>query len=207
MRQVLLGLLLAGAAHAQTGALSGRIVDSLQRPLGNATVSLPTLSLSTTSDTAGAFRLTVPSGSHRVTIRHIGYALIDTTMSFVANQAVRLEVTLKSIGYGITVQLDTVVSIDRGPMDPGMADFEANRAKGFGKFITHAELEKLQGRPLGNVVSQLQGLNVLRGYSSQAWVTSKRAPRSRCASLNTKRQDDMDRCLADEKLIYVPDRM
>ncbi|HEY6220169.1 MAG TPA: carboxypeptidase regulatory-like domain-containing protein [Gemmatimonadaceae bacterium] len=209
MRQVLLGLLLAGSAHAQTGVLSGRILDSLRNPLGNATVSLPSLNSSTISDTGGNFRLSVPSGSHRVTIRHIGFAVIDTTLNFTADQTMLLEVTLKQIGYGVAVLLDTVVSNNRGPIDLGMADFEANRLRGFGKFLTRADLEKVGGRAIGSRVSELQGVNVLHGHAGQAWVTSKRAPRSRCASINPPGrmvdQATMDRCLALEQLIYVPD--
>ena len=61
-----------------------------------------------------------------------------------------------------------------------MAAFEANRARGFGSFVTRAQLDLKQGQTLGGIMQQLAGLDVIRGNSGQNWITGKRAPMSRC---------------------------
>jgi hypothetical protein len=70
--------------------------------------------------------------------------------------------------------------------------------------MTRVDLAKLEGRPMGNVLLQLQGLGVVRGYSNQAWLMAKRAPISRCVGVNGGQQK-IDECLRIERVYYVPE--
>jgi len=75
------------------------------------------------------------------------------------------------------VTLDSIVVEATSPSsDPLMVEFAANKARGFGRFITRAELDKMEGQTLENVMSQLAGLGIVRGHSGQAWITGKHAP-------------------------------
>ena len=198
-----------GQAKA-SAIFAGSVVDSVQHPIANADVSLPGLSVHTVTGDDGTFRLTdIPAGIHRVVVRRIGYGQLDTLVVFAENQTVARRITL-----GRVVALDSVVVIETRPMDPAMAAFEANRARGFGSFVTRAELDKKEGQTLGGVMEQLNGLDVIRGNSGQNWVTGKRAPHSGCQPTSMRNgtpaearasQEATDKCLRSERLYYVPE--
>jgi hypothetical protein len=212
MTAALAAWLLPAPAIAQakgTAVFAGTVVDSVHNPIANADVSLPGLGIAKTTDDKGAFRLTdIPAGSQRVSIRRIGFGQLDTVIVFLENQTVERRVTL-----GRIVQLDSVVVVEAKPTDPLLADFEENRAKGFGRFVTRAQLDKMEGQTLGSVLQQLQGVAIIRGSGGQGWVMTKRGPSSRCptpragenmtqARANQRATDD---CLRSERVIYVPD--
>jgi hypothetical protein len=198
-------------AQGRAGAIfTGSVVDSVQHPIANADVSLPGLSLNAVTKDDGTFRFTdIPAGIHRIIVRRIGYGLLDTLIIFAEGQTVARRITL-----GRIVMLDSVLVVDAKTTDPAMAAFEANRARGFGSFLTRTELDKKEGQTLGSVMQQLSGLDVVRGSSGQAWVTGKRAPMSRCPPTSTRNvnaaaaiaaQAETDRCLRSERLYYVPE--
>src|SRR4051812_13138064 len=204
---------LPSVAPAQDKALAtfaGLVVDSAQHPIANAEVAIAGLNLKASTDDKGAFRLKdVAAGIHRVTVRHLGYAQLDTLIVFAENQVVERRVTL---GASV-VTLDSIVSVDR-PRDPIMLEFEENKARGFGRFLSGDELAKMTVRPLGFAVQQMQGLNVLRGNSGQGWVATKRAPSSHCPASVGGRQTPQDarmaqaatdECLRRERLYYLPE--
>jgi hypothetical protein len=203
---------LPAVAHAQAkgAVLAGTVVDSVKQPIANAEVSLPGLGITKTTDDKGAFRLTdIPTGNQRVSFRRIGFGQLDTVMVFVEGQTIERRVTL-----GRIVILDSVVVVDVKPStDPLLADFEENRAKGFGRFVTRPQLDKMEGQTLGSVLQQLQGVGLIRGSGGQSWVMTKRGPASRCPTPrpgNTMaqaraNQEATDNCLRSERVFYVPD--
>jgi hypothetical protein len=212
IKAALAAWLLPATAIAQakgTAVFAGTVVDSVHNPIANAEVSLPGLGITKSTDDKGAFRLTdIPAGNQRVSIRRIGFGQLDTVIVFAENQTVERRVTL-----GRIVQLDSVVVVEKPNADPFLADFEENRAKGFGRFVTRAQLDKMDGQPLPTVLQQLQGVSLLRGPAGQAWVVSKRGPSSRCPvqrpgeSMTQVRanQRAADDCLRAERVFYVPD--
>jgi hypothetical protein len=206
-------VLLPFTALAQEKALavfSGIVVDSAQRPIANAEVALEGLNAKVNSDDKGTFRIKdVPAGIHRVTVRHLGYAQLDTLIVFAENQVLERRITL---GDRI-VTLDSIVSVNR-PVDPLMVEFEENKARGFGRFMGAEELAKMSVRPLGFAVQQMQGLQVMRGNAGQGWITGSRASTTHCPPSVGGRQDPgsaaaaqaaTDECLRRERLYYVPD--
>jgi len=71
------------AQATSTATFTGSVVDSVQRPIANAEVSLPGVSLSATTAENGTFRLAgIPAGIHRVIVRRIGYGQLDTLIIF-----------------------------------------------------------------------------------------------------------------------------
>jgi len=200
-------------ASAQDKALAvfaGVVVDSAQRPIQNAEVALAGVNAKASTDDKGAFRIKdVPAGIHRVTVRHLGFAQLDTLMVFAENQVLERRITL---GDKI-VTLDSIVAVNK-PIDPLMVEFEENKARGFGRFMDAEELAKMTVRPLGFAVQQMQGLQVIRGNSGQGYILGKRGPATGCppsvGGLQTPQaaaaaQAATDACLRREGLYYVPD--
>ena len=204
-------LLLPPAATAQgkgTATFTGTVVDSVQRAIAGAEVSFPDLAIAKLTDEKGVFRLTdIPAGNQRVIVRRIGFGQLDTVMVFRDNQTIERRVTL-----GRVAMLDSVVVAGEKP-DRELADFEANRARGFGRFVTRAELDKIENQSLSSVVQGLQGLGVMRGTTGQSWVTARRSPMTRCPGGRpavspaeaAAMQRITDDCLRSERLYYVPE--
>lgn len=217
MRRTIIAILAAltpaiAAAQATSGGsaiFTGTVVDSLRNPLPNAEVALPGLSLTRMTDDRGTFRITgIPAGNHRVTVRRIAFGQLDTSITFADDHTVQLRVTL-----GNVVRLDSVVVTEKnGPRDILMEEFEESRAKGFGRFVTRAQLEQQSGVTLGSIVSSMQGVAALRGTGGQLWVASKRSPISHCKPVKLGRtpaeaveeQRITDDCLRNERMYYVP---
>src|SRR5437879_10325125 len=69
-------------AHA---TFTGVVVDSLNAPLSGAEVTLPQLSRLAITDAKGSFVLTgIPAGDQQVAVRRVGYAPLETKISFTA---------------------------------------------------------------------------------------------------------------------------
>lgn len=203
-------LVVAQATPAGTAVFSGTVVDSLRHPLPNAEVSVPGLSLSRTTDNDGNFRIAgISAGTQRVLVRRIGFGQLDTSFTFSDDHNIQVRITL-----GNVVRLDSVVVTERSrTRDVLMEGFEENRAKGFGRFVTRAQLEQQSGVTLGSIVASLQGVSGLRGTAGQLWIASKRSPPSRCPpvrlgetpKLAEQQQRITDDCLRSERLYYVPE--
>lgn len=202
----------APAVSAQTKLVrfSGTVVDSARKPLANAEVSIASLNLAKTTDDKGNFRMeTVTVGVHHVTVRRIGFAQLDTTIAFPEDQDVAMHVTMTEK----VVRLDSVVV--RASLDPLMEEFESNRKRGFGRFMTRADLAKVDGVSFPNVLRSLQGADIIRTGTNAAYITSKRGPISGCPptppAANPRgaaaAQEKTDECLRREGIYYVPDAM
>jgi hypothetical protein len=200
----------ASVASAQNklAVFSGTVVDAAKKPLENAEVSIGGMNLTKTTDDKGVFRMeTVTSGIHRVTVRKIGYAQLDTTMVFPEEQEVVWRVTMTEK----LVTLDSVFV--RAPLDPLMEEFEANRKRGFGRFMARSDLAKMDGVSLQNVLRGMQGADIIRTNSTSAYITSKRSPVTGCqiprgSTTNREalqQQEAIDECLRRERIYYVPD--
>jgi hypothetical protein len=160
---------IAAAQATGTAVFSGTVVDSLRNPLPNAEVSLPGLTLTRMTDDSGNFRITgIPAGTHRVTVRRIAFGQLDTSFTFADSQTIQRRITL-----GTVVRLDSVVVSEKpATRDVLMQAFEESRAKGFGRFVTRAQLEQQSGVTLGSIVASMQGVAALRGTGGQLWVAS-----------------------------------
>jgi hypothetical protein len=146
------------------------VTDSTERPIAAAEVSIPEIGKTATTNEKGAFRVDgIPSGTHKIVIRRIGFGPAETTLSFSANQIVERRVVL-----GRVVTLEPV-RVTETAFERKMAEFEENRRIGLGHFYTRAELAKVEGRRMSEVLAQSPGLGIIRGRGSQGWVMSRRA--------------------------------
>jgi hypothetical protein len=151
----------------RAAALTGLVVDSAQRPVADAEISLPDLPKGSRSNDRGAFRLDdIPPGAHRVTVRRLGYGPLDTTIAFRANQTVDRRIHLTRV-----VALDSVSVVASHYVIPS---FEEHRKMGFGQFLTREQLAKQAGRKMADILRELPTVNIVPGTAGRGWLTSKR---------------------------------
>jgi hypothetical protein len=201
-------LFIAATAGAQADVVvfSGTVLDSTKKPLANAEVMIGLGTLKAT-DAKGLFRMETTPGIHHVTVRKIGFAQLDTTMTFPLDQEVIWRVTMTAK----VVTLDSVVV--RAPMEPWQVEFEANRKRGFGRFMTREDLLKLGQTPLPTALRRLSGAEIMRTNNNAAYIASKRGPITGCPppapAANPRgafeAQEKTDECLRRERIYYVPD--
>ena len=95
-------------AHAQaSGTIRGRVTDAAgQRPIADVQVTVSGSTLGAVTNVSGEYRITgVPSGSHEVAARRIGYSRRAQTVTVPANDTVRADFALSMAAS----QLDAVV--------------------------------------------------------------------------------------------------
>jgi len=89
--------------------------------------------------------------------------------------------------------------------------FEDNRAIGLGQFMTRADLAKLDGLKLGDILRQMRGVQVMTGRGGYAWLASGRGIKTLGGSQSGLSREDIYRgarsaCYAqvylDQVLIY-----
>jgi hypothetical protein len=158
-------------ATERGATLGGVVRDSTKRGVEGATVALPHLAKVASTNASGIFQLAeIPSGTHDVNVRRIGFAPLDTQVALTSDQTVDLTFTLRRV-----ITLDSVVTTAvRGVM----SEFEEHRRVGLGHFLTREDLAKAEGRTTAALLSQIPGLRIVRGRAGVSWLASGRGPRS-----------------------------
>jgi hypothetical protein len=151
---------------ARTASLSGTVASDVNgQPLADVEVAMPALSKSVYTNDAGAFRISdVPLGTHQVVVRRIGFRLVTLSVAFESDANVERRVLLSR-----ALMLDTVAVT----VSSHLAEFEQNRQTGLGHFLTRADLEKDQQRELGEVLSRVSGVQMMRGRGA-AYLATRR---------------------------------
>ena len=183
------------APTGNTATFMGTVMaDSTNQPIADAEILLSALGLTARSDARGEFTLPgITPGTHAVVVRRVGYGPMTATLEFPERQAVRRRVVLQRL----TV-LDSVVT--EATPDPMMLAFEEHRKRGFGEFLTRADLEKSEAFTLRSVAQTLMGLAYARGQQGQMWPMG-RQPFTSCPWIPAP---DIG-CLRRERIYYVPD--
>ncbi len=107
-------------ASAQTGTLSGKVVDENNLPLPGASVSIKALNMGTSTDVNGTYRLSgLSNGVHTVSVSFIGYEILSRAVTI--NGDTRLDLALAPdrlnlnevvvIGYGTQQKKDITGSV------------------------------------------------------------------------------------------------
>jgi outer membrane receptor protein involved in Fe transport len=156
---LLLGGLLAPPSaqglSAQTGILTGTVVNTSGQPVASAFVSIEALNRSGTTNARGEFVFqNVPAGQQSVRVTSLGYRSATQTVNVVAGQTATLDFTLSVSA----VALDEVVVT-------GLATGVARRE--IGTSIASVDVTALETAPINNLSQLLQarapGVNVMPG--------------------------------------------
>jgi hypothetical protein len=151
--------------------LAGRVdAEPSRQALSGAEIVLSDLGMGARTNADGSFRIIdVPKGRHRLVVRRLGFAPLDTTLVVGDTTEQRfLRVSLSPVAT-----LDSVVVVDR-TIDRRMAEFEENRRVGLGKFLTRENLDRVRDAKLSIALDGLSGLLLIRGRNNQAWAVRGR---------------------------------
>ncbi len=104
----------------QTGRVSGNVTNSNGNPISGATISVPALGISTSSNSAGRYSLELPSGEHTLKVSFISFASQErkVTVSPGSTQEVNISLLENSddidevvvVGYGTSKKTDVTGS-------------------------------------------------------------------------------------------------
>ncbi len=94
---------------SSAASFSGTVVSATSKqPIQDVEVRLPGLSRMARTDSAGAFRVgDIMPGTHRISVRRMGFGPMDTSLTFTARQTIEKEIVL-----GTVVRLDTVAVVE-----------------------------------------------------------------------------------------------
>ena len=150
-------VVVVGVSDAETG-----------QALQGAQVFFPALGRTSLTDGLGESRATIPSGTHRIRVRFLGYAAMDTSLAFTGDTAgvvFRLSRTPRTMD---------VVEV-KAKSSPRMKDFEMRKTIGIGRFLTADQLEKEGSRPFGIVaMTRFPGLQMVTDADGRPHLSSVR---------------------------------
>ena len=145
--------------------------DSSHLPLEDVELILPDLSLRTRSGAEGAFALAeIPAGTHRVIARRVGYGALETELTFAPNEDEERRIVLTRLT--VLGEVEVVGRLT----DAGMREFEENRRTGLGRFLTRADIERLEGRRMSESLRNLSGAELVGGGSRGYLLSTRRPP-------------------------------
>jgi iron complex outermembrane receptor protein len=139
---------------AQTGTITGRVIDDENLPLPGATVALKGTALSAATDVNGYFKLTnAPSGAHVLVVSFIGYQSLEQPVTINGNLNVNLQLKSSSvlinevavIGYGTVKKTDATGAVD------------VVTAKDFNKGAVNSIQDAISGKVPGVVITSNSG--------------------------------------------------
>jgi hypothetical protein len=147
--------------------LTGVVLSDISgQPMPDVEVAIKEQSRSVYTNEMGAFRMDdIAPGTHTVTARKVGYALLSTSLDLEPGSVVEKKMMLSRVAT-----LDTVVTIARGDIE-----FEENRKLGLGQFLTRADLDKLGGSPISGTLREFRGAGIINGRGNAAWLLNSRA--------------------------------
>lgn len=173
-----LTLLLAAALEAQrpgTALLIGRVtVDSTNQAIPGAEVSIPSLSLRTTTDSLGHFRLEgVAPGRRGLRVNKLGYAPMRTAVEFSSGDTVEME-----IGMSISAEeMAAIEIIATQNSSRRLQEFERRRSSGTGSYLTAEDIARQSRGRLSESLRTLAGIRLITGSSGGTYLIGGRSTR------------------------------
>jgi len=151
---LVLFICLANWVFAQTGTISGRIIDETNQPLPGATVALKGTKISAGADVNGYFKLSnAPNGPQVLIVSFIGYDQLEQPVNVNGQTNVTLQLKSSSvllnqvavIGYGTVKKADATGAVD------------VVTAKDFNQGAVNSIQEAIAGKVPGVVITSNSG--------------------------------------------------
>jgi hypothetical protein len=120
----------------------------------------------------------LPEGGSMIRVQKIGYQPLTLVVAVSPSDTIPLTVVLNAAAQ----TLPKMTTTDSAPryISPGLRDFEERRTKGFGYFLTEAELRRAENRKMTNLIRQFPNVNIVcprRGVRiGECYATSMRQP-------------------------------
>ena len=175
---VALSLATMSATAAAQRRVTGRVTSTTGEPIGSASITVEGTTIGVYSQVDGTFGLTVPSGSHVLLVRRIGYRRVSVPLGAAQEQvdvrlerdALQLETqiitgTVTSVSSTNAANAVAVVSADQLTKAPTPTIENALQGKVPGALITSNS-----GAPGGGLQIQLRGVTSINASSSPLYV-------------------------------------
>ncbi|WP_069659794.1 SusC/RagA family TonB-linked outer membrane protein [Arcticibacter eurypsychrophilus] len=130
MLLMLFFVVLSSWSYAQTGSISGQVLDETNQPLPGASISITSLNRATSTDGNGQFKLNaIPTGTYSISASFIGFEILKRNVTVVSGDTkVNVKLTplaqnlteVVVIGYGTQQKKDVTGSI----ATVGVKDFQ-----------------------------------------------------------------------------------
>ncbi|MEP6834800.1 MAG: carboxypeptidase-like regulatory domain-containing protein [Gemmatimonas sp.] len=145
------------------------VSDSIGTPVENVEVTLTDIGRTVMTNARGAFRVSdIPAGPHLLSVKRVGFAPFLAAVDVSSNRVLEQRVQLSGVSTLSEVKVET---------EAVSKEFLERQARGVGKYLDRAALEKQRGRRLGDVISQVGGFgSMISGSGAQAYIVGKRAP-------------------------------
>lgn len=142
---------------AQRGSIAGSTVDAQTgTPIVGASITIPTLSRSVTSDEAGHFlHSTLDAGSYVVQVHAVGYIPSAKSFDVATGQSVTHTFQLTTV---LPTLADVVVKGNSASVGRRFEDFDRRRAQGRGQFLTRSEIESRGAINLSDLLQTMRGI-------------------------------------------------
>jgi hypothetical protein len=149
------------STRVESGVFVGAVVANVAgdsasgggKPIADAEVSVPALNRTVRTNADGLFQISdLPSGTHRILVRKLGYGPLDVSLAFAPRERVERRIVLG------TVSVLSTVDVKAKRLDPGMRDFEEQRALGIGRFLTRDDLERQRMTRMTEVLMMVNGI-------------------------------------------------
>jgi hypothetical protein len=157
-------------AKSGNAVVSGRVLLEGSPVAGGSRVELAGTDLVTTTDAKGEFTLrNLPSGTHMLVARHLGYAADAVPVDLSGREVKTVSITLPKF---VNV-MDPVLVTARRTAALDRVGFARRRKSGSGYFLGPEQLARMYAQRLTDILRQVPGLRV--SYSAQGeTVTSSR---------------------------------
>ena len=157
-----------------TGRVRGRVMGVNGRPVRDARVTVWGTGLNATTNPDGEFALSsLPSGTHALEVRAIGFSPTQVAIDIMPGQSERADVELSAIA----VTLDTVkVTAQRAYASRRLIEMERRMRSGMGHFLTAKEINKRNPWVLTDLLRSMAGIRMYPGRLS-SYVVLMRDPR------------------------------
>src|SRR5688572_6325114 len=187
------GLMLSFREAAGQGALVGRVfsTEPTQPPIAGAEALLPRLGIKHTSDSLGAFRLApLPAGEHILVIRAAGFEADTLFITVGVDESISKHFSLRRsptrlAGMRVTAT-ETPIRVAKH------LEFYERMRVGIGQFLDRAAMQKWDGRPTGDMLATVPGIDARRSNNSKVWVVGGRyVSPGKCAFCKHPRPDSI----------------
>ncbi len=169
-------LVLSAAAMAQSRSISGLITDQNGQPLLHATVAVQHSSISTTTDSAGTFKLNVPEAARYLIISYVGAQTkevpinnrshISESLTLVANSLDEIVV----IGYGTVKKGDLTGAVSSIKNSDMAATTISSFQQGLKGRVSGVDVVQGDATPGGGTYIQIRGISTMLGSTEPLYV-------------------------------------
>jgi protocatechuate 3,4-dioxygenase beta subunit len=155
-----------------TARLTGEVRNEHGKPLAGAQLMVWGSGITGSAGDDGRFSLsTLPAGTQALEVRYVGYAPKRVTVDLVSNQTRSVAVTLDEVAE----VLDGVVVYGKpNRRRRDLTGFLERRSRGFGYFITRADIEKRNPFQFTDLMRQVPGFRVMAGTGLNYSILSTR---------------------------------